>query len=97
MAAAGAVSPIDLSDGLADNRQSAAGHRPMRVTWPGSHGSTFTAVAQPRSECIERSRTRLGDWSRRWPDVFGDMSGPWLSYVHAVERAYLAVLAEQLS
>jgi hypothetical protein len=67
------------------------------VTWPGSHGSTFTAVAQPGSECIERSRARLGDWSRRWPDVFGDMSGPWLSYLRAVERAYLAVWAEELS
>jgi hypothetical protein len=67
------------------------------VAWPGIHGSTFTAVVQPRSECIERSRARLGDWSRRWPDVFGDMSGPWLSYVDAVERVYLAVWAEELS
>jgi len=29
--------------------------------------------------------------------VFGDMSGPWLSYLSAVERAYLAVWAEELS
>lgn len=67
------------------------------VTWPGIHGSTFTAVVQPRSECTERSRARLGDWSRRWPEVFGDMSGPWLSYLSAVESAYLAVWAEELS
>jgi hypothetical protein len=67
------------------------------VTWPGINGSTFTAVVQPRSECIERSRARLGEWSRRWPDVFGDMSEPWLSYLRAVERAYLAVWAEELS
>jgi hypothetical protein len=67
------------------------------VTWPGIHGSTFTAVVQPRSECIGRSRARLGDWSRRWPDVFGDMSEPWLSYLRAVEHAYLAVWAEELS
>jgi hypothetical protein len=67
------------------------------VTWPGIHGSSFTAVVQPWSECIERSRARLGDWSRRWPDVFGDMSEPWLSYMGAVERAYLAVWAEELS
>ena len=40
--------------------------------------------------------SRLGDWSRRWPDVFGDMSGPWLSYLRAVERAYLAVWAAPL-
>ena len=44
------------------------------VTWPGIHGSTFTAVVQPRIECIERSRARLGEWSRLWPEVFGDMS-----------------------
>lgn len=67
------------------------------VTWPGIHGSTFTAVVQLRSECIDRSRARLGDWSRRWPEVFGDMSEPWLSYLRAVERAYLAVWAEELS
>lgn len=67
------------------------------VTWPGIHGSTFTTVVQPRSECIERSRARLGDWSHRWPEVFGDMSEPWLSYLRAVERAYLAVWAEELS
>jgi hypothetical protein len=67
------------------------------VIWPGIHGSTFTAVVQPRSECIERSRARLGEWSRRWPDVFGDISEPWLSYLRAVERAYLAVWAEELS
>ena len=68
------------------------------VIWPGIHdGSSFTAVVQPRSECIERSSTRLGDWSRRWPDVFGDISGSWLSYVRAVEGAYFAVWAEELS
>jgi len=67
------------------------------VTWPGIHGSAFAAVVQPTSECIGRSRTRLGDWSRRWPEVFGDMSGPWLSYLPAVECAYLAVWAEELS
>lgn len=67
------------------------------VTWPGIRGSAFTAVVQPTSECIGRSRTRLGDWSRRRPEVFGDMSGPWLSYLPAVERAYLAVWAEELS
>jgi len=37
------------------------------------------------------------DWSRRWPDVFGDISGSWLSYVRAVEGAYFAVWAEELS
>jgi len=67
------------------------------VTWPGIHGSAFTAVVQPTGECIERSRTRLGEWSRRWPDVFTDMSGPWLSYLSAIQRAYLAVWAEELS
>lgn len=67
------------------------------VIWPGIHGSTFTAVVQPRSECIERSRARLGEWSRRCPDVFGDMSEPWLSYLRVVERPYLAVWAEELS
>ena len=68
------------------------------VTWPGIYGdSTHTAVVQPRSDCIERSRTRLGDWSRRWPDVFGNMSGPWLSYLSAAERAYLGVWAEEIS
>ena len=67
------------------------------VTWPGIHGSTFTTVVQPTRECIKRSRARLGDWSRRWPDVFADMSEPWLSYLGAVERAYLAVWAEEIS
>ena len=67
------------------------------VTWPGIHGSAFTAVMQPTSECIGRSRARLGGWSRRWPEVFGDMSGPWLSYLSTVEPAYLAVWAEELS
>ena len=68
------------------------------VSWPGIHGdSAHTAVVQPRSECIGRSRARLGEWSRRWPEVFGDMSEPWLSYLSAVERAYLAVWAEELS
>lgn len=67
------------------------------VTWPGIHSSTFTAVVQPASECIGRSRARLGDWSRRWPEVFGDMSGPWLSFLSTVERAYFAVWAEELS
>ena len=67
------------------------------VTWPGIRCSAFTAVAQPTGECIERSRARLERWSRRWPDVFTDMSGPWLSYLGAVQRAYLAVWAEELS
>jgi hypothetical protein len=68
------------------------------VTWPGIHdGSPFTAVIQPSSECIERSRTRLEDWSHRWPQVFGDISELWLSYVGAVRDAYLAVWAEELT
>ena len=67
------------------------------VTWPGISGPAFTAVVQPRSGCIGRSRARLGEWSRRWPDMSGDMSEPWSSYVDAAERAYLAVWAEELS
>ncbi len=68
------------------------------VTWPGIHdGSPYTAVIQPRGECIERSRARLEDWSRRWPEVFRDMSGPWLGYVGAVENAYLAVWTGEIS
>ena len=32
------------------------------VTWPSIHdGSPYTAVIQPTSECIERSRSRLED------------------------------------
>src|SRR5258705_2503892 len=55
------------------------------VTWPGiSDDSPFTSIAQPRSECIQRSRARLADWSRRWPEVFLDMSEPWLCYIDAV-------------
>ena len=68
------------------------------LTWPGiNDGPAFTAVVQPRSECIQRSHTRLADWNRRWPEVFADMSKPWLSYLGAVEGAYLAVWAEELS
>lgn len=68
------------------------------VAWPSIHdGAPYTAVIQPTSECIERSRARLEDWGRRWPGVFGDMSGPWLSYVGAVEDAYLAIWTEELS
>jgi len=68
------------------------------VTWASiHHGSPYTAVIQPTSECIERSRTRLEDWSRRWPQVFADMSEPWLGYVGAVDDAYLAVWAEEIS
>lgn len=68
------------------------------VTWPSIHGgSPYTAVIQPTSGCIERSRTRLEDWTRRWPEVFRDMSELWLSYVGAVEAAYLAVWAEEIS
>ena len=67
------------------------------VIWPGINGPAFTAVVQPRSECIERSCARLGVWSRQWPDVFGDMSEPWLGYLGAVENAYLAVWAVEMS
>jgi hypothetical protein len=68
------------------------------VTWPGIHdGSPYTAVIQPTRECIERSRARLENWTRRWPQVFTDMSKPWLSYVGAVEDAYLAIWTEELT
>jgi hypothetical protein len=68
------------------------------VTWPGGYTDTpFTTVIQPTGECIERSRSRLKDWSCRWPEVFADMSGPWLGFIGAVENAYLAIWAEELS
>jgi hypothetical protein len=68
------------------------------VTWPGTDdGPPFTTVAQTTSKCAERSRTRLEDWSRRWPNVFRDMSEPWLGYIGAVEKRFLAVWAEELS
>jgi hypothetical protein len=68
------------------------------VTWPGIYdGTPYTAVIQPTSECAERSRTRLKDWSRRWPEVFGDISGLWLGYIGAVRDPYLAVWTEQLT
>src|SRR5260221_14372415 len=66
------------------------------VTWPGIHdGSPYTTVVQPRSECIERSRTRLEDWSHRWPEVFGDMSKLWLGYVGGSGNAYRARWTEE--
>jgi hypothetical protein len=68
------------------------------VTWPGIHGgSPFAAVIGPASECVERSRTRLQDWSSRWPQVFADMSETWLSYIAAVDDSYLAIWTEELS
>jgi len=68
------------------------------VTWPSIHdGSPYTAIIQPTSDCIVRSRSRLEDWSRRWPKVFADMSEPWLGYVGALDDAYLAVWAEEIS
>jgi hypothetical protein len=68
------------------------------VTWPRvDYSVPVTTVVQPRSECIERSRTRLEDWSRRWPQVFGDMAELWLGYIGAVEGAYLAVWAVEMS
>ena len=45
------------------------------VTWPGIRCSACTAVVQPTGERIERSRARLEQWSRRWPDVFTDRQG----------------------
>lgn len=68
------------------------------VTWPGIYdGTPYTALIQPAGECAERSRTRLTDWSRRWPDVFGDISGLWAGYIGAVREPYLAVWTEQLT
>jgi hypothetical protein len=68
------------------------------VSWPGIHdGTPYSAVIQPTSECAERSRTRLKDWSHRWPEVFGDISRLWLGYIGAVRDAYLAVWTEQLT
>jgi hypothetical protein len=67
------------------------------VTWPGFEGCAFTAIAQPRNDCIRRSRERLEKWGRQWPEVFAGMSEPWLSYLSAVERAYLAVWTEEIS
>lgn len=67
------------------------------LTWPGIGGRGFTAVVQPRAGCVERSRARLGHWSRRWPAVFGEMHGPWLSYLAGLDCAYLAVWSEELS
>jgi len=68
------------------------------VTWPRvDYSLPITTVVQPKSECIARSRTRLEDWSRRWPQVFADMSEPWLGYLGAVENAYLAVWAVEMS
>lgn len=68
------------------------------VSWPGVQDSfPFTTVVQPRGACLERSRSRLEDWSHRWPEVFQDMSEPWLGYIGAVENAYLAVWAEEMS
>jgi hypothetical protein len=64
------------------------------VTWAGFYSGPFTTVVQPRSACIECSRTRLEDWSRRWPDVFQEMSETWLGYISAVDCAYLAIWAE---
>jgi hypothetical protein len=67
------------------------------VTWPGFDGVAFTGLVQPRNDCIRRSRERVEKWGRQWPEVFGSMSEPWLSYLSAVERAYLAVWTEEIS
>ncbi len=63
------------------------------VTWPGIRGSAFTAVAQPTSECIGRSRARLGDWSRRWLAVWAEE----LSWMADSDESWAAELRGYLS
>ena len=69
------------------------------VNWPGTldDSATYTAIIQSVNECIERSRHRLADWSRRWPDVFAGISSTWLSFVEAIEAAYFGVWTEGIS
>jgi hypothetical protein len=69
------------------------------VNWPSTldDSATYTAIVQPVNECIERSRNRLTDWSRRWPDVFADISSTWLSFIEAIEAAYFGVWTEDIS
>jgi hypothetical protein len=68
------------------------------VTWPGiDEGFPYTALIQPARQCIDRSRRRVQDWSRRWPQVFGEIHEPWLDYIGAVDDEYLAVWTEEIS
>lgn len=68
------------------------------VTWPRRDNShPVTTIAQPTGECIERSGARLQQWSSRWPQVFGDMTEPWLSHIGAVQDAYLAIWTQELA
>jgi hypothetical protein len=69
------------------------------VNWPSTldDSATYTAIVQPVNECIERSRNRLADWSRRWPDVFAAISSTWLSFAGAIEASYFGVWTEDIS
>jgi hypothetical protein len=69
------------------------------VNWPSTldDSTTYTAIIQPVNECIERSRNRLADWSRRWPDVFAGISSTWLGFAGAIEAAHFGVWTEDIS
>ena len=69
------------------------------TNWPGTldGSAAYTAIVQPVNECVERSRNRLADWSRRWPDVFAGISSAWLSFAGAIEAAYFGVWTEDIS
>lgn len=69
------------------------------VSWPGTvdAGVSYAAAAGHRHACISRSRSRLEEWKRRWPEAFSVLAPVWLDFIEGRPEQFLAIWTEQLA
>jgi hypothetical protein len=69
------------------------------VSWPSTLDAavSYAATTGPRDKCITRSRSRLEEWKRRWPETFNILGPAWTDFIDARPEQFLAIWTEELA
>lgn len=69
------------------------------VFWPSTLDAavSYAAATGHRDTCITRSRSRLEEWKRRWPETFNVLGPAWTDFIDARPEQFLAIWTEELA
>lgn len=68
------------------------------VLWTSTVDPTlsYAAAVGHHDGCIKRSRDRIAEWTRLWPETFGELGPIWIDFVERRREPFFAVWTEEL-
>ena len=68
------------------------------TVWPSTiEAEDYTALFASTSECLDRSRIRVEQWSAAWPTMFAEIGPKWIAFLESIDAPFLGVWTEEIS